>query len=258
MPRAYSADLRERVLVACERREGAREVIARRFRVAVSSVHLWLKLARAAGWRGPRPGGHGRAPLGGGAEVLAALVAEQSDATLAEYADRLAARTGIRRSPAAICRALQRLGLVRKKKPSGRPSRTVRMSPRRVARRAGRDRSGPPDRLGRERGRHPPDPQPCPGRERPACTRQGALGALAAADRDRRLGAGRRGRRHERRRGDRHGGVPGLRRAGPRTRPAQPARRDRRFGQPAGPQGRAGPRRLGRGRTATCPLTRPT
>jgi hypothetical protein len=47
----------------------------------------------------------GRAPVGGAAAVLAELVTERGDATLAEYADRLAGRAGIRRSLASACRA---------------------------------------------------------------------------------------------------------------------------------------------------------
>jgi transposase len=66
--------------------------------------------------------------LGGEAEALAKPVAEQNDATLAEYADRLAERTGVRRSLAAVCRALQVLRLRRKTKRSGPPSRGVRTS----------------------------------------------------------------------------------------------------------------------------------
>jgi transposase len=132
MPRAYSVDLRERVLVACERREGSREEIAKRFRVAVSTLYLWLGTAHEEGRRAPKPPARVRLPIGGAAKVLVELVAEQSDATLAEYADRLAARTGVRRSLAAVCRALKGLGLVRKKRPSGRPSRTAPMSPKRA------------------------------------------------------------------------------------------------------------------------------
>ena len=134
MPRAYSADLRERVLLACERREGSREAIARRFRVAASTLYDWLRAARAEGRRGPKPPACKRAPLGGQAAVLAALVAAGNDATLAEYADQLAARTGVRRSVAAVCRALNSLGLGRKKRRSGPPSRTATMSPRRERR----------------------------------------------------------------------------------------------------------------------------
>jgi transposase-like protein len=51
MPRAYSVDLRERVLVACERREGTRAEVARRFRVAASTVHAWLRAAREGSTR---------------------------------------------------------------------------------------------------------------------------------------------------------------------------------------------------------------
>jgi transposase len=43
MPRPYSADLRERALVACERREGSRAEVARRFAVGVSTLHDWLR-----------------------------------------------------------------------------------------------------------------------------------------------------------------------------------------------------------------------
>lgn len=131
MPRAYSVDLRERVLVACERREGTRAEVARRFRVAASTVHAWLRAARETGRRAPMPPGRGRMPVGGEAAVLTELIAQGNDATLAECADRLAAQTGVRRSVAAVCRALKRLGLVRKKRRSGRPSRSGRTSRRR-------------------------------------------------------------------------------------------------------------------------------
>jgi transposase len=134
MPRPYSTDLRERVLVACERREGTREGIARRFRVAASTVHLWLKQAREEARRAPTPPGRSRAPVGGAGEALAELVAERNDATLAEYADLLAERAGVRRSPAALCRALKTLGLVRKKRRSGPPSGTAPTWPRRGGR----------------------------------------------------------------------------------------------------------------------------
>jgi transposase len=134
MPRAYSTDLRERVLAAYEAGEGSQAELAKRYRLGERTLWSWLRVARAEGRRGPKPCACGRVPLGGRGAVLADLVAEQDDATLAEYAERLAARTGIGRSLAAICRALKRLGLVRKKKRSGRPNRTGRMSSRRVRR----------------------------------------------------------------------------------------------------------------------------
>ena len=134
MPRPYSADLRERVLAACERREGTREGIARRFLVAASTLYSWLGAAREEGRRAPKPCRGGTRPAGGEAATLAALVRERNDATLAEYAALLAGRTGIERSPSALCRALKALGLVRKKRRSGPPSRTARTWPRRGGR----------------------------------------------------------------------------------------------------------------------------
>ena len=50
----------------------------------------------------PRAQAAPRGPdAGGGEAALAALVAERNDATLAEYADLLAERAGVRRSPSA-------------------------------------------------------------------------------------------------------------------------------------------------------------
>ena len=134
MARPYSADLRERVLLAHEHGEGGATALARRFRLGLSTVYRWPEDLRREGRRAARPMGHGRAPLGGAEDVLRALAAEQNDATLAEHAERFAARTGQRRSPSAIRRALRRLGLPRKKSRSVPPSRTVRTS-RRPARR---------------------------------------------------------------------------------------------------------------------------
>src|SRR5947209_10288205 len=133
MLRAYSIDLRERVLAACEAGEGRQARIAERYRVGERTLSGWLRPARGGGRRSPRPRRGGR-PVGGERETLAGLVAERNDATLAEYADLLAERAGVRRSPSALCRALKALGLVRKKRRSRPPSGTVRMSPRRGGR----------------------------------------------------------------------------------------------------------------------------
>src|SRR5690242_14450802 len=88
MPRAYSSDLRERALAACEAGDGSQSAVARRYRIGERTLSGWLKLAREEGRRSPGPRRGGRAPLGGEREALAALVAERDDATLAEYADR--------------------------------------------------------------------------------------------------------------------------------------------------------------------------
>jgi transposase len=132
MPRACSADLRERVLAAYEAGEGSQAEMARRFRISERTVSRWLRAVRIHGRREPKAPGHRRAPLDGQAAALAELVAEKNDATLAEYAERLTAGTGVRRSLAAVCRALKAMGLVRKKRRFGPPSRIGRMLPGRV------------------------------------------------------------------------------------------------------------------------------
>ena len=134
MARPYSADLRERVLLAHEGGEVGATALARRFRLGLSTVYRWLAEIRSEGRRAAWPMGHGRALLGGAEDVPRALASEQHDATLAEYAELFAARTGQRRSPSAICRALRRLGLPRKKSRSAPRSRTARTWPRLVPR----------------------------------------------------------------------------------------------------------------------------
>jgi transposase len=131
MPLPYSVDLRERVLLAHEQGEGSTAALARRFRVAFNTVKKWVRAAESEGRRVARPLGRGPAPRLGAAEreVLRRWVAEDNAATLAEYGARLLAQTGVRVSRPVLCVTLKRLGLVRKKRRSGRASRGALMSP---------------------------------------------------------------------------------------------------------------------------------
>jgi transposase len=118
MPKAYSADLRERVLLAGEAGVSP-AAVAERFGIGLSTVYLWRQQARAEGRRCAKPHGGGRVRGidAAGEVILRALVAERNDLTLDEYREQLAARSGGRRvSRPALCRALQRLGLRRKKR----------------------------------------------------------------------------------------------------------------------------------------------
>src|SRR5918993_3354570 len=98
MPQPYSADLRERVLVAYEHGEGSQVAIARRFRVCPASVCNWLHQARRDGRRCPKPHRGGPASVLGPKElvVLQELVAETNDARLDQYAERVFELTGKR------------------------------------------------------------------------------------------------------------------------------------------------------------------
>jgi transposase len=112
--RAYSTDLRERIVAAVDRGELSIRQIARLFAVSLSCVVRLLQRKRRTGAVQPKP--HGGVPprkldAAAGARLLD-LVATQPDATLAELRDRL----GIRCSLMTIARALQRHRITRKKK----------------------------------------------------------------------------------------------------------------------------------------------
>lgn len=122
MPKPYSADLRERVLLACERKECSQAEIARRFAVAEGTVSTWVRVWRDRGRRTAKPPGRGLAPLLTAADeaVLRQLVAEDNDATRQQYCDRLAERCHVVVSVTTLGDTLRRLGLTRKKRPCGR------------------------------------------------------------------------------------------------------------------------------------------
>ena len=122
--KAYSIDLRQRVVAAYDAREGTQEQVAARFAVSVSWVRKLLRQRRATGSIGPRPHGGGHPPaFDAPADArLRQAIRDDSDATLEELG-RLA---GVACSVSAVFRAVDRLGLTRKKSRGGPPSRTAR------------------------------------------------------------------------------------------------------------------------------------
>ncbi len=112
--RAYSNDLRERVVAAVERGEHSLRELARLFGVSLSFIVRLLQRQRQAGAVEPRPHAGGRAPIFADADLarLRRLVRERPDATLAELREAL----GVPCSLATVFRALRRQRLTRKRK----------------------------------------------------------------------------------------------------------------------------------------------
>src|SRR5204862_3199700 len=114
--RAYSVDLRQRVLAACDDGLGTAEA-AETFAVSASWVRRIKQRRREGGELAPRVRRRtGPAPiLAAHRGRLAALAQAHPDLTPAELRDRL----GVAAAPVTVWRALRELGLTFKKKSSG-------------------------------------------------------------------------------------------------------------------------------------------
>ncbi len=129
MPAPYSLDLRERVIRAVDESPLTIAEIAEQFLVTERTIYTWLARRKEAQTLAPKPHAGGRALTVDeeGARLLAQLVEEKNDRTLAEYGDAYFEQRGVRLSRAALHRAMVRLKLPRKKKHSAQASRTVPM-----------------------------------------------------------------------------------------------------------------------------------
>ena len=123
MPRAYSLDLRERVVGFVE--DGhSRRAAAAHFKVSVSFVVNLVKAVRSRGSFEPKPsGGRGRGKSSRRSFLLA-QVADKADITVPELAAQLAAATGEKADPASLSRWLIRAGYRFKKNPAGKRARS--------------------------------------------------------------------------------------------------------------------------------------
>lgn len=116
--KAYSPDLRQKIVEAYLKKEGSIRQVAKRFSVSRSFVEKLLKQYRATGKIEALPHSGGRsAKLNSSQEaVVAQLVEEDNDATLMELCDRLEEKVQVRVSRATMGRIVQKLNLTRKKK----------------------------------------------------------------------------------------------------------------------------------------------
>ena len=116
MARAYSQDLRDRVIEARESGTSARKAAAR-FEVAVSTAIKWLGRLRDSGERSARPQGRrSGSKLDPHRDFLLAAVEAEPDSTIAELQRRLVEERGVYASTGTIWAFLDRHDLTFKKK----------------------------------------------------------------------------------------------------------------------------------------------
>lgn len=128
MPRAYSQDLRDRIVRAVDA-GGSRRSTAAKFEVSVSFVIRLVQRWRATGCAKARDtGGRQRHRLEPHGALVDRLLAARRDTTLEELREALG-REGVTVSRSAVDRYLTARGLTRKKRRAMPPSRSVRTSP---------------------------------------------------------------------------------------------------------------------------------
>jgi putative transposase len=121
---AYSLDIRERVVGAVVEEGMSRRAAARRFKVSDSSAIKWVEHFEATGRVEPDARSEtNRSVLNDERAFLLELVAVESDLTLEEIVERLAARS-VEVCPSAVWRFFDRNDIRFKKKRSTPASRT--------------------------------------------------------------------------------------------------------------------------------------
>jgi transposase len=118
----YSMDLRERIISAVEQGDSSIRKIAQRFSVSKNTVERLIARKRRQGNVIADRQGGSLSAVEPYYEQLREVVAQQGDATLAEYCELLYDQCGVWVSPSAMCRILQRLNLPRKKNAPCKPS----------------------------------------------------------------------------------------------------------------------------------------
>jgi transposase len=117
MARAYSQDLRDRVIGAALGGMPARRAAAQ-FEIGVATAIVWVRRVRASGERmARRQGQPRRSKLDPQRDFLLGLVEQTPDMTIVEMQQRLAVERGIKASVGTIWTFLDRCGLTFKKSP---------------------------------------------------------------------------------------------------------------------------------------------
>ncbi len=124
--KAYSQDLRERIVAACAEPGTKIYEVAARFQVSLAFTNKLLRRQRTSNSVAALPARGGPAPRldAAGLACLQACLVAQPDATLAELGQALLAVQGPPLSRSSPWRAVEKLGWNRKKKASTPPSAT--------------------------------------------------------------------------------------------------------------------------------------
>ncbi|KOR34849.1 MULTISPECIES: helix-turn-helix domain-containing protein [Planktothricoides] len=111
--KAYSNDLRQKIIQAYENKEGSYRQLAKRFSVSLGFVQNLMKRYRETGQVDPLPHSGGSTPklTAKQMEIVAELLRAYQDATLLELCDRLDEMTQVRLSQATMSRIRNRLKL---------------------------------------------------------------------------------------------------------------------------------------------------
>ena len=128
MARAYSQDLRDRVLaVAAD--GGSSRGAAARFGIGIKTAIEWVRRARETGETAARKQGQpSGSKLNPHEAFLLGLVDGKADITLSEMKERLAAEHGVSASVTTLWRFFDARGLTFKKRVPTPPSRSARTS----------------------------------------------------------------------------------------------------------------------------------
>ena len=116
MPKAYSTDMRARVIARVESGASRREA-AEHYEVSASTAVIWVKCFRESGRCAAKPRGGSTSPLEAHAEFLLALIDEQPDLTLDEVVCAMR-QQNIAGRRTALWRFFQRHKISFKKKPA--------------------------------------------------------------------------------------------------------------------------------------------
>jgi len=116
--RAYSEDLRVRIVAAVQEQGLSKVEVAKRFKVDRRTVYRYLERALKGQLQARTSSGRSRKLTLGQEQALRRQLEAHNDATLVEHAERFAAAQGVRLAFSTVNAYAKRFGLSRKKRAS--------------------------------------------------------------------------------------------------------------------------------------------